>query len=136
MKNTGPRNGETVGADAGQDGADVDEYLWPLTGDTAQMDWSSLAEEIQLRQRLAEIAAHVSTMHVRPRLARWQVQPVGPALADAIRQGVMAGPVDGPPWEQTLKEPVPRALREEWAQLARRLRQLRFSCATDEATRR
>ena len=125
MDDTGKLHDDTTGTDADHEEAAVDEYLWPLTGETDQIDWSSLTEELEIRRRLAEIAAHVCMVHVRPRLARWRGQ-MYPALTQAIRQGVIAGPEDGAPWEQTLKEPVPRALREEWAELARRLWVLRL----------
>ena len=135
MKNTSPTKEDTTSADVNQGEATVDEYLWPLTGETDQIDWSSLTEELELRRRLAEIAAHVCAMHVQPRLTRWRGR-LYPALTHAIRQGVIAGPEGGAPWEQTLKDPVPRALREEWTQLAQRLRALRFPDGSEGATGR
>jgi len=69
---------------------------------------------------LGEILAHVREHHLRPRLRR-----LGAAVpADVATQAIIAGPADGPPWLQALKEPVPRALREEWQELTRRLRAL------------
>jgi hypothetical protein len=103
---------------------EIDEYLWPLTGDMSPIDWPSLTEELQIRERLAEISAHVREAHVRPRLARLGVR-VTSALTEAVAQGIVAGPEDGPPWAQTLREPVPRALRDEWSRLTSRLRELR-----------
>src|SRR5262249_37180563 len=101
-------------------GADIDEYLWPLTGALTAVDWLALTEELHIRKRLAEIAAHVREFHIAPRLRRGG-PPSSPALVRAIKESVIAGPGDAPPWEITLKEPVPRALREEWRQLAARL---------------
>src|SRR5260370_12317353 len=93
--------------------AEVDEYLWPLTGSTAYVDWNALAEELRIRKRLGQITAHVHEMHVHPRLRRFGSRLSSTAIAE-ITAGVIVGPPDGPPWLQTLKEPVPRALREEW----------------------
>jgi hypothetical protein len=100
---------------------EVDEYLWPLTGELWPIDWSSLAEEIHIRERLAEIAAHVRDTHLRPRLRRLGPAPSA-ALVAAMTQSIVDGPADGPLWAQVLKDPVPRALREEWARLTQRLR--------------
>ena len=105
---------------------EVDEYLWPLTGDVSSIRWESVTEELHIRQRLAEIMAHVNEMHVRPRLR----QMAGRAAAShhrSIAESIIGGPPDGPPWAQTLKESVPRALREEWNRLAQRLRELNTS---------
>jgi len=107
----------------------IDEYLWPLTGDLTAVNWEALAEEMQLRERLAEITAHVRELHVQPRLRRLGTQP-SPTLVRAMTEGVITGPEGGPPWLQTLREPVPRALRDEWATLTERLR------AIDERRRR
>jgi hypothetical protein len=102
------------------DQPEVDEYLWPLTGELSPINWEALAEELRIRERLAEIMAHVRTTHVRPRLRR--VGPrVSAAAAQALTEAVIAGPSEGPPWLQTLKEPVPRVLREEWSALTHRL---------------
>lgn len=109
-----------------------DEYLWPLSGEVSAIDWSSLAEELQIRERLSEIMAHVRAAHLTPRLRRLGVQPSA-TLVQATTQALIAGPVDGRPWEQTLKEPVPRALREEWTELAERLRRLNQERATSRA---
>jgi hypothetical protein len=100
--------------------AEIDEYLWPLTGETAAVDWASLLDELRIRERLAEIMAHVRETHLERRLRRVGV----PSSAPALTQNIIAGPEGGPPWAQTLKEPVPRALREEWSQLATRLQAL------------
>jgi len=101
----------------------IDEYLWPLTGEAPPINWSELTEEMQIRQRLGEIMAHVRMLHVEPRLRR-----LGPRVsferAAAALQAIVEGPSDGPAWAQTLKEPVPRALREEWTALGRRLRDI------------
>jgi hypothetical protein len=102
----------------------VDEYLWPLNGSVAPIDWAALVEELRIRQRLTEIMAHVRQTHLRPRLARLG-ERVFPALTRGITEGIIAGPENGPPWAQTLREPVPRALREEWDQLTTRLQALR-----------
>lgn len=103
---------------------EIDEYLWPLTGELTAINFDLLAEELRIRERLAEIMAHVHEMHVRPQLRRLGRRGSS-AVAKAIAQNVIAGPEDGPPWVQTLKEPVPRALREEWNELARRLSEIR-----------
>ena len=99
---------------------EIDEYLWPLTGEVSSMDWQPVVEELQIRQRLADIMAHVREMHVRPRLAR-----LGPRASETMRcavtESIIDGPEGGPPWTQTLREPVPRGLRDEWNQLAGRL---------------
>lgn len=102
---------------------EIDEYLWPLTGDVSVVDWDALTEGLQIRQRLGEILMHVRTTHVRPRLQRLGARPAM-HVVQAATQAVIAGPQDGPPWEQRLQEPVPRALRDEWEQLTQRLRQL------------
>ncbi len=104
--------------------AEMDQYLWPLTGESAAIDWESLVEELRIRERLGEILAHVRATHLGPRLRRLRVSTVTPALMQAITESVIAGPHNGPPWAQILKEPVPRALREEWNELAARLRDL------------
>ena len=99
------------------------DFVWPLTGELAHIDWEALTEEIRIRDRLAEIVAHVQTTHVVPRVRR--IHPHAPAaLAQAIRQEIIAGPDDAPLWAQRLREPVPRRLREEWAALVARLREL------------
>jgi hypothetical protein len=111
---------------------EIDEYLWPLTGDLSPINWEHLSEEMHIRERLAEILAHVREMHVVPRQRQ-----LGPRVAPAtIVQAVIAGPENGPPWEQTLKEPVPRALRDEWNQLAARLRTLAGRCDRETSTNR
>jgi len=102
---------------------EIDEYLWPLTGDMSQVDWTALTEELRIRARLGEIMGHVRERHVQPRIRRLG-QRTSQAAIDALTARVIAGPADGPPWLQTLHEPVPRALREEWSDLARRLHEL------------
>jgi hypothetical protein len=102
---------------------EVDEYLWPLTGDTSSVRWESITEELHIRQRLAEILAHVREAHVQPRLRHLGAR-TNSAHIRSITESIIAGPGDGPPWAQTLKEPVPRALREEWDELAQRLGEL------------
>jgi hypothetical protein len=100
----------------------VDEYLWPLTGELTPVDWVSLAEELRMRERLAEIMAHVRAMHIEPTLRQLGAQ--GSAVRRRVAgEAVIAGPLDGAPWERTLRGSVPRALREEWDQLAQRLRE-------------
>jgi hypothetical protein len=102
---------------------EVDEYLWPLTGAPWAIDWQSLAEEMQIRQRLGEIMAHVQCLHVEPRLRQLGVRPSADRIS-AVKQSVMVGPENGPAWTQRFKEPVPRALREQWNELSQRLRTL------------
>ena len=104
--------------------AEIDEYLWPLTGETAAIDWPSLVEELRIQERRAEILAHVRETHLEPRLRRVGVPTSASALRQALTESIIAGPEGGPPWAQTLREPVPRALREEWRQLAARLQAL------------
>ena len=101
---------------------DVDEYLWPLTGDATLVDWRALTAELQIRERLAEISAHVREVHVQPRLAR--LGRLAPAARLEVTRSIIDGPAEGPPWAQTLKDPVPRALRDEWAALSQQLREL------------
>ena len=101
----------------------VDEYLWPLTGEVTPIDWDALTAELQIRERLAEIIAHVREMHVQPRLARLGARR-DPIMVREITCSVINGPAEGPMWLQTLQEPVPRALREEWARLTKQLREL------------
>ncbi len=99
---------------------EIDEYLWPLTGTPTAVNWELLAEELRIRNRLAAIRAHVQEMHVQPRLKR-----AGRASTDVIQgltASLIAGPLDGPPWMQRLKDPIPRALRDEWQELTQRLR--------------
>jgi hypothetical protein len=31
---------------------EIDEYLWPLTGDVSTVDWESFTEELRIRKRL------------------------------------------------------------------------------------
>jgi hypothetical protein len=106
--------------------AEVDEYLWPLTGEAAPIDWTLLTEELRVRQRLLEIMAHVREMHIEPRVRRAGASP-STALGSAIAASIVAGRPDAPPWEQVLLAPVPRALRDEWAELAQRLRAIGVS---------
>jgi hypothetical protein len=112
----------------------IDEYLWPLTGDLSPINWEALAEELHIRDRLAVILAHVREMHVEPRLRR--MGPRASGVARAATAAIISGPEDGPPWLQTLKEPVPRALREEWTRLARRLCELANTRQQAATTRR
>lgn len=100
---------------------EVDEYLWPLTGNLLSVDWQVLADELHVRTRLNEILAHVRELHVQPRVRRLGVGASVSAIS-AVTRAIIAGPDGGPPWTQTLKEPVPRALRQEWTKLAQRLR--------------
>ncbi len=112
-----------MGRDEYRTDTEIDEYLWPLTGDASSVRWESVTEELHLRQRLAAIMAHVREVHVEPRLRRLGA-PAGSAYSQSTAESIIAGPEDGPPWAQTLKEPVPRALREEWDNLAQQLREL------------
>ncbi len=112
-----------MGRDEYRTDAEIDEYLWPLTGDTSCIHWESVAEELHIRQRLAEIMAHTRDTHVRPRLRSLGLRD-GSASARSVTAGIIEGPENGPPWTQSLREPVPRALRDEWNQLAQRLRAL------------
>ena len=115
-----------MGRDEYRTDTEIDEYLWPLSGETCSIEWESVTEELRIRQRLAEIMAHVMETHVRPRLPHLGAR-ANAAFSRTMTQSVIEGPEDGPPWAQTLKEPVPRALREEWAKLAQRLRALNSS---------
>ncbi len=115
--------------------AEVDEYLWPLTGELSSIDWQLLTEELHIRERLAEIRAHVHETHVHSRLRRLGTH-AGSAVRQAVTQTIIAGPEDGAPWAQTLKEPVPRALRAEWDQLAERLRVIAENRYRSAPTRR
>ena len=103
----------------------VDEYLWPLTGEVQQIDWESLAEQLRIRGRLADIAAHVRELHLRPRLRRLGPRPALAMIA-AVTESLIEGPAGGPAWDQRLKAPVPSGLRDEWNQLAQRLRELEY----------
>ena len=114
---------------------EIDEYLWPLTGDLSPINWEYLSEELHIRERLAEIMTHVREMHLAPRLRRLGLRNAS-AMAQTVAQAVIAGPENGPPWMQTLKEPVPRALRDEWTQLTQRLRELETRCDREPATDR
>ena len=109
-----------MGRDEYRTDTEVDEYLWPLTGDTSSIHWESITEELHIRQRMAEILAHVREAHIQPRLRRLGAR-ANSAYSRSITESIIAGPGDGPPWAQTLKEPVPLALREEWNELAQRL---------------
>lgn len=102
---------------------EVDEYLWPLTGDLSPINWEALAEELHIRDRLAVIVTHVREVHLEPRLRRLGAL-ASAGVTKAVTEAIIAGPEDGPPWAQTLRDPVPRALREEWNQLTRRLHEL------------
>ncbi|MFI5394743.1 MAG: hypothetical protein ACHQ9S_04350 [Candidatus Binatia bacterium] len=105
---------------------EIDEYLWPLTGDIPSIQWESVTEELRIRQRLAEIVTHVREMHVRPRIRRLPDR-IACTQARSIVESIITGPEGGPPWAQSLKEPVPRALRDEWNQLTQRLREINSS---------
>jgi hypothetical protein len=105
---------------------EVDEYLWPLTGDPPSIQWELVTEELRIRQRLTEIVTHVRDMHVRPRV-RQLSNRVAFTQSRSIVESIITGPEDGPPWAQSLKEPVPRALRDEWTRLTQRLRELNVS---------
>jgi len=102
---------------------EIDEYLWPLTGALWAVDWQLLAEELQVRQRLAEIMTHVHAMHLDPRVRRLGTR-ASAADVSAVCQSIVSGPDDGPPWTQTLHAPIPRALREEWERLGQRLQEI------------
>lgn len=99
---------------------EIDEYMWPLTGEATTLNWTALAEALEIRARLGEILAHVRDTHIAPRLRRMGSRP-STDLIRAVQESVIAGPETGPLWAQTLKEPVPRALRDEWRELTRRL---------------
>ncbi|MBI1816562.1 MAG: hypothetical protein HYR72_16405 [Deltaproteobacteria bacterium] len=102
---------------------DFDEFLWPLTNATWPVNWTRLAEEHRLRRRLQEILAHVHETHVAPRLSRLGHAASADAIAQ-ITQSVIAGPIDGNLWERSLRDLVPRALRDEWQALCTELRGL------------
>jgi len=99
---------------------EIDEYMWPLSGDSTSFNWTALAEELEIRTRLGEILTHVRDTHIAPRLRRLGIRP-SPDLVRSVEESIIAGPAGGPLWAQTLKEPVPRVLRHEWDELARRL---------------
>lgn len=104
---------------------EVDEYLWPLNGDMNSIHlihWEYITEELQIRRRLTEILAHVREAYIQPRLQRLGAS--ANSATNRIPESIIVGPGDGPQWAQTLKEPVPRALREEWSDLAQRLQEL------------
>lgn len=102
----------------------IDEYLWPLTGDESAVDWEALAEELRLRNRLAEILSLVRERHVEPRLRRLTPGAYANTFARTLTAAVVVGPVGAPPWEQALADPVPQRLRDEWTYLAHSLRTL------------
>ena len=110
-----------------------DEYLWPLTDATWPLDWRRLANEHRLRARLNEILAHVQATHVAPRVRR--LSSANPAVETAITQRIVSGPPDGEPWQLALHEPVPRALRDEWASLSAELRRVSRNSAASPDTR-
>ena len=110
-----------------------DEYLWPLTEAAWPLDWRRFAEEHRLRQRLNEILAHVHAMHVLPRVRRLSA---GNRTAEAaITQSIISGLPGGEPWQLSLHEPVPRALRDEWAALSAELRAMSRRPTTTAAAR-
>jgi hypothetical protein len=106
---------------------EIDEYLWPLTGVTSPGTWETLAENLPIRNRLAESRAHVSEVYVQPQLRR-SGRRTAPDAIRAVAESAVAGPVDGPPWLQTLREPIPRASCDEWNKLAERLRDIEMQC--------
>jgi hypothetical protein len=112
--------------------SEIDEYMWPLTGEATAFNWTALAEQLEIRQRLGEILAHVRDMHIAPRQRRLGPRP-SPDMIRAVEESVMDGPAHGPVWAQTLKEPVPRALRDEWHELTRRLREIERRAAQPAA---
>ncbi len=87
---------------------------------TEPVNWETMAEDLRIRNRLAEIRAHVYNVHVHPRLRR-SGRRTAPDVIRAVTESFIAGPIDGPPWRRTLKDPIPRALRDEWTELAQRL---------------
>ena len=60
---------------------EIDEYLWPLTGVTEPVSWETLAENLPIRNRLAESRAHVSEVHVQPWLQTLR-EPIPRASCD------------------------------------------------------
>jgi hypothetical protein len=102
---------------------EIDEYMWPLTGDSTSFNWTALTEELEIRTRLGAILAHVRDMHIAPRVRRLGPRPSRDRLR-AVEESIIAGPAAGPLWAQTLQEPVPRALRDEWRELTRRLSEI------------
>ena len=107
---------------------EIDEYMWPLTGESAAFNWTVLAEEMEIRTRLGAILAHVRDMHIAPRVRRLGPRPSAD-LIRAVEESVIAGPAAGPLWARTLREPVPRVLRDEWHELTRRLCDIKGSGA-------
>ena len=103
---------------------EIDEYMWPLTGEPTAFNWTALTEELEIRTRLGTILAHVRDMHIAPRVRRLGPRP-SRDLIRAVEESVIAGPEAGPLWTQTLREPVPRALRDEWGELTRQLRAIK-----------
>ena len=107
---------------------EIDEYMWPLTGESTAFNWSSLTEELEIRTRLGAILGHVRDMHIAPRLRRLGPRP-SPDRVRAVEESVISGPANGPLWAQSLHEPVPRALRDEWGALTRRLSEIKLGAA-------
>jgi len=102
---------------------EIDDCLWPLTGVAGSISWQALVENLRIRARLEEIRAHVREMHVGPQLRRLG-RRASPEVMRAVTESLIAGPLDGPPWLQTLRDPIPRALCEEWKQLTQRLQEI------------
>ena len=93
-----------------------DEYLWPLAGAPWELRLTELAPQDGRRRRLEEIYQHVQEHHVQPRLRRLGKNPSA-ALVDQVTETIVEGATGAPLWERRLKEPVPRALRDEWRAL-------------------
>ena len=102
----------------------IDEYMWPLTGESTIFNWAALTEELAIRTRLGVILAHVRDMHIAPRLRRLGPHPSADRIR-AVEESVIDRAGDSPLWAQTLREPVPRALRDEWRQLTQRLSEIK-----------
>src|SRR6266849_10251468 len=101
-------NDPTAADEQAERPVEVDEYLWPLTGEAAPIDWTLLTEELHIRERLLEIMAHVREMHIEPRVRRAGASTSTP-LGQAIVGAIIACPPHAPPWDQVLLAPVPRA---------------------------
>ncbi len=98
-----------------------DEYLWPLTRLPWSIDMAALGERDLPMRRLQEIYRHVDETHLQPRLRRLGRNP-SPSLVAQVTRNVIDGSPSDPLYMRHLREPVPRALREEWKSLCEQIR--------------